>query len=112
MQNVPEIRTIEDLRNVLKQEWSEEVTDENLIWFTCCAEAKVILDSCSVSDLASIFQMGTEPINTITDVQKHISKVHGEWDHAVYANRVLYNEVLAFCGKNEIEYDDEEGSDD
>ena len=71
-QEYPTIKTIEDLRAFMATVEGQDVSDDDLIWFTCFQNARILLDSSSTKDVARLFAEGMAPIDKLSDVQEFI----------------------------------------
>lgn len=81
----PTIKTTEELRSFMstvKTAMGKEggVTDENLFWFVCIYNAKLILDSYTTKDIGAMLQGGVDPTNKLDDVQQFIDTFYEDVD--------------------------------
>lgn len=72
------IRTVEDLRAAMSAASGEPTTDENLVWFVCFYNAKIIAGSFSLKDIAHMLQDGCTAINKISNVKEWLET---EWQY-------------------------------
>lgn len=74
--------TVEELRLLLAQydPKSRKVTDEQLLWFICVQEARMIFDSGTVKELAGLFQEGIKARSSLEDVQEWLNIFFDEED--------------------------------
>lgn len=106
LNDLPQVRTIEDLRSAMTELSKEPTDDARLIWFTCVGYAEELSDA-NIRSIAQLFKGGIQPVG-LADVQNFITAFH-EGD-AENGNRYLIASVARFLGLHEwarslIEYD-------
>lgn len=74
------IRTIEQLRQYASEVSSREITDDDLIWFICYQNARLMFDSYTTKDLARELRDGIEPTNDIIAVQEYLNTLYDDQD--------------------------------
>jgi hypothetical protein len=101
MANLPQVRTVEQLREVMREFVCEAVTDKNLVWFACIGYAETLSDS-SLKDLARLFAEGVDKVETLDDVQDFIDTFFEGVDEeeATQNNRYLLAAVARFYGNH------------
>lgn len=102
--NIPQIRTTEQLRSVMELIGGKPVTDTNLAWFVCCQNAETLSDL-NLRELAELFRDGIVAITTLEQVQDHIDayfdgEFDGEFDEE--SNRYLIAGVARQYNKHEL----------
>lgn len=107
LNDLPQIRTIEDLRSVMTELSKEPTDDAQLIWFTCVGYAEELSDA-NIRSIAQLFKGGIQPVG-LADVQNFIDSFHE--DDAEDGNRYLIASVARFLGLHEwarslIEHED------
>lgn len=108
MESVPQIRTTEQLREFMQQVGGKPVTDANLIRFKCYYDARLLVDSATTNDIATILQEGVKPAE-IGDVQDWINTFFEDVDEEDIAQQNVYivNAVLHFYGKPELDLNED-----
>jgi hypothetical protein len=82
-----QVKTVEQLREIVSKLVNEQVTDELLIWGNCCFNASMVLDSYDTKDIAHMFLGGVTSYNNIECVQSTIDTFYedpGENDSALH----------------------------
>ena len=72
LDTVENVRTfLEELNEIYAP--SDQITDNDLIWFNCCWSANMMLDSFSTSDMASFLKKGQSPLDKLEDLQDSLT---------------------------------------
>ena len=82
-----QVKTVEQLREIVSKLVNEQVTDEQLIWGNCCFNATMVFDSYDTKDVAQMFLEGVPSHNNIECVQQVIDQFYedeGENDSTLH----------------------------
>lgn len=101
LNNLPQVRNIEQLRSVMEEIGKEKITDDNLIWFACVVNAEALADA-NLRELGTLFRRGITPM-TMEGVQELIdSYFEDDEEYHEESNRSLLASIARFCGKYEL----------
>lgn len=101
LNNLPQVRNIEQLRSVMEEIGKEKVTDDNLIWFACVLNAEALGDA-NLREMGELFQRGVTPM-TMEGVQALIDTYfEDDEEYHEESNRALLASIARFCGDYEL----------
>lgn len=100
--NLPQVRTVEQLRSAMELLSPMPVPDDRLWWFVCVREAESVNDMTN-REVARLFLDGIIPINTLEQVQEYIDITLGDAEaYHEENNRCLLAQVASFCGNHDL----------
>lgn len=100
----PTITTTEALRSFMAEVSGEPVSDNQLFWFVCMYNAKLISESFTLSDIAAMLQGGIKPIDSLQDVQGFIDTFYdddNDVDYNKYQNLHIVRHALEQLGERD-----------
>lgn len=99
--NLPQVRTVDQLRSVMELVSGKAVTNQQLTWFVCIQNAE-FLSEMNLRECAKLFSDGIVAITTLEQVQEHIDT---RFDGSVYdevSNRYLLAAVARHYNNIEL----------